>query len=128
MRGTGVTANYVHPIDFACQTNAGIQFLHVFHGEPFRHPEAYRNLPWNAVHGVYVGEVHYCSFIPKMLQWNIGEVEMHVFEEHIRGDENVCLRGIFKNGSIVSHTQRCRMVFRHKASGEPVYETELTET
>ena len=62
-----------------------------------------------------------------MLKWNIGEVEMHVFKEHIRSDENVCLRGIFKNGSIVSHTQRCRMVFRHKAPGEPVYETELTE-
>ena len=95
-------------------------------GETRGNGKTHGNLPRGAVHGVDIREVDHSGFVAKMLEGNVGEVEMHTLKEHIGCDQNIGL-GITRHGAVVAHTCYGGFIYRFYSCRQTVDKTELAD-
>ena len=122
---TSISSHNIHTIALASKTNAAVERLYIFHRKTLTYTKANRYLCRCTIHGIYIREIDYRRFVPKMLQGHILEVEVYTFEQHI-SSHKYSFRTKIHHGAIISHSFLCRFMHCFNVFRQVFYQPKLS--
>ena len=126
-RGARVAAREVHAQLVAGEADAFVEVVERLDGQFRGDAERQDDLRRAGVHGQNVAHSGRHDLVAQVFEREVGEVEIHAFEEGVGRAEQLLARGGRDDGGVVADAPQGRRVLRRKAVRQAVDQSELSE-